>query len=86
MSWKCSCGTVMSSLQVLRCRTCGKDKSQGESLIKMRGDWMCTNCQKNNFARRIKCFSCGGSKVTYTFSLYIVHFVELEPFNLTYFT
>lgn len=62
MAWKCSCGTV-SSLSIAKCPHCGKDKKLGESLIKMRGDWCCGQCGKNNFARRKKCFSCGVNKV-----------------------
>ena len=37
---------------------CGTEKSNGEYLTKLAGDWVCSSCRKNNFAKRRLCFSC----------------------------
>ena len=62
-AWKCSCGTVMSRLTVLKCTECGKDKELGESLLKKKGDWICQSCMCNNFAKRRSCYRCGEKRI-----------------------
>ena len=47
------------SFSICKCGVCGEEKSRGESLVVMRGDWPCNLCGNNNFAKRKKCFSCG---------------------------
>ncbi|KAL5252960.1 hypothetical protein ACHWQZ_G015656 [Mnemiopsis leidyi] len=61
MSWRCPCGEIMS-FSICKCGVCGEKKSRGESLVVMRGDWLCKLCGKNNFAKRKKCFGCGAQK------------------------
>ena len=56
MTWRCSCGNVQS-LSCLNCLKCGGSKSSGESLIRLKGNWLCSKCGKNNFARRTYCFN-----------------------------
>ena len=57
MAWRCKCGRVMESLTYDRCLRCNLAKASGESLIRLKGDWVCCRCGKNNFARRITCFN-----------------------------
>ena len=47
----------MESLTYDRCLRCNLAKASGESLIRLKGDWVCCRCGKNNFARRITCFN-----------------------------
>ena len=64
MVWRCVCGTIiMKSFAIPNCTACGGRKAAGESLIIMRGDWWCSHCQKSNFARNVKCFTCKTPKV-----------------------
>ena len=34
----------MESFKMLKCTACGKHKSDGKCLMKMRGDWACLKC------------------------------------------
>ena len=40
----------------------GLPKSEGTSLETLYGDWRCSSCFENNFARRIVCFKCATPK------------------------
>ena len=47
----------MENLTYDRCLRCNRAKASGESLIRLKGDWVYFRCGKNNFARRITCFN-----------------------------
>ena len=53
----------MASFAILNCTSCGRVKSEGESMLVMKGDWLFRHCMKNNFAKRKTCYSCGIGKV-----------------------
>ena len=57
MAWRCKCGRVMESLTYDRGLRCNRAKASGESLIRLKGDWVCFRCGKNNLARRITRFN-----------------------------
>ena len=56
MTWRCKCGKGMS-FSINKCPNCKRGKETGESMIRLRGDWICIKCGKNNFARRTVCFN-----------------------------
>ena len=57
MTWRCKlCGKVMS-FSINKCPNCKRAKETGELMIRLRVDWICIKCGKNNFARRTVCFN-----------------------------
>ena len=40
----------------------GKDKGKGGGKEPRPGDWKCSGCGSNNFARRTECFKCNSRK------------------------
>lgn len=62
MSWQCLCGETMQSFRIINYRSCGRNKESGKSTVVKTGDWICSNCSENNFARRIFCHFCCAPK------------------------
>ena len=75
-AWRCSCGTEMARLCILYCTDCGLAKEKGLSLLKKKGDWLCTHCGCNNFANRVKCYNSKCKK-----KRTVVSMAAQEPFQ-----
>ena len=80
MTWRCSCGNVQS-FSCLNCLKCGGSKSSGESLSRLKGDWLCCKCGKNNFASRTYCFNfkCSSNQGTLVYGTTMVQDENVAP-------
>ena len=63
-NWQCSkCKEINRRLNINKCMNCGDSKKNGISLDKLPGDWLCSYCKINNFAKNVKCFKCSKPKM-----------------------
>ena len=60
---------------------CGGSKSSGESLIRLKGDWLSCKCGKNNFASRTYCFNvkCSSNQGTLVYGTTMVQDENVAP-------
>ena len=56
--WRCGACHRKQTTSSDKCVDCGARKSIGTSLIVLHGDWNCSVCGNNNFARRTECYKC----------------------------
>ena len=62
-NWKCGrCKLENRGRIVDKCIKCGDSKSNGQSLDRLPGDWVCFHCKTNNFAKRSTCYKCSRPK------------------------
>ena len=57
-NWKCGRCKKVNRTSGSKCAGCGESKTKGTSLDTLPGDWICSSCRTNNFARKVNCYKC----------------------------